>query len=714
MNKLTIPGLLILLLILQSGRIFAQQKKLEIGELQDKKLNPKTLTNLSWMGAADTYSYIANNSLIRGECAKDIRDTILRLSDINREIDKIGREKFKSFPEIKWINDKSFTFKDKLHLYSFELSAKKLTELNSWPENAENIDIDYNLFFVAYTRENNLYVSVNGSEVPISNDKDKNISSGSERVHRNEWGIKKGTFWSPRGNLLAFYRMDENKVKDYPLVNITEPTAILKNIKYPMAGQASHKVQVGVCNLSKGKIVFLKTPDKTENFLTNICWSPDEKYILIAELNRSQDHMKLCQYDAVTGELIKIIFEEKNDRWVEPGNPAVFLEKQAGKFIWESERDGYNHLYMYDILTGRLIRQLTKGAWEVNELISISEDETKVFFSASKESPLEKHLYSVDINSGNIHLLTDVKGQHKGYFNAKGSFFIDQFNNPDIPNSYTLTTTSPKKLYTLFESENPLKEYQLGSTEIIELKASDGATLYGRLIKPVDFDPQKKYPVFIYVYGGPHSQLVRNAWLYGANLYLNYMASEGYVVFTLDNRGTDNRGFDFKSCIHRRLGDIETEDQMTGVNYLKTLTWVDKDRIGLDGWSYGGFLILSLLTRYPDEFKAACAGGPVIDWRYYEVMYGERYMDTPEENPAGYIKACLSDKAGKLKSKLLIFQGTMDPVVVWQNSLTFLKSCVDSGILVDYFVYPGHEHNVRGKDRIHLYRKIDSYMKENL
>lgn len=708
MKKL-ISALSVILFLISSG--FSQQKQLEISDLQNSKLNPKSLSNLQWIPDSDQYSYLANNALVRGEAAKDKRDTLVRLSDLNSALENLKRDKLKRFPAVHWLNNQQFTFTDPTHLYRFDPVSKVLTELNSWPENAENIDIDYSLFFVAYTRENNLYVSVNGNEVPMSNDTDKTILSGSERVHRNEWGIEKGTFWSPKGNLLAFYRMDESKVADYPIVDISGPIASLKNTKYPMAGQRSHTVQLGVCNLSKGKILFLKTnPDQ---YLTNVCWTPDEKYILIAELNRAQNHMKMVQYDAVTGDLVKVLFEEKNDAWVEPMVPAVFLNNQNTEFIWQSERDGYNHFYLYD-LSGKMIRQLTSGNWEVNELVGISSDNSKLFFTASKEHPLEKHFYSLDLKKASMTLISGEKGVHRGYVNAKGSYVIDQFNSPDVPNRVVLKTAAGKTGYTLLQSENPLSAYALGKTELVELKADDGTVLYGRLIKPANFDPSKKYPVLIYVYGGPHSQLVKNSWLYGAGLYLNYLASQGYLVFTLDNRGTDNRGFAFKSCIHRHLGDLETDDQMRGVQYLKSLPYVDAGRIGLDGWSYGGFMVISLLTRYPDEFKAACAGGPVTDWRYYEVMYGERYMDTPEENPDGYAKARLTDKASKVKSRLLIFHGTVDPVVVWQNSLSFIQNCVENGILADYFVYPGHEHNVSGKDRLHLYRKIAGHMQEHL
>ena len=234
------------------------------------------------------------------------------------------------------------------------------------------------------------------------------------------------------------------------------------------------------------------------------------------------------------------------------------------------------------------------------------------------------------------------------------------------------------------------------------------------MIKPINFDPKKKYPVLVYVYGGPHAQLVKNSWLGGAGLWLNYMAQQGYLIWTLDNRGSANRGFEFENSIFRNLGTLELEDQMQGINYLKSLDYVDVDRIGVDGWSYGGFMTISLMLKNPGVFKAGCAGGPVIDWKWYEVMYGERYMDTPQDNPEGYKNACLLNHVKDFEGRLLIIHGTMDPTVVWQNSLSFLQKCVDEDKLVDYFVYPGHGHNVGGMDRVHLWKKIEQYFNDNL
>ena len=709
MKGLTLACVLLFL----TTSLSAQQKKLVVDELQNTKLSPKTLTNLQWVAGSSNFSFTANNALLVCQADAGKRDTIARMDDLNTKLREMKLEALKKFPSIKWLNESAFSFIHKNKLLSYTILTKQLTELNSWDEKGTNIDIDYNMYTVAYTIDNNLYLSVNGQQVPLSNDTDKNITSGSNNVHRHEWGISKGTFWSPKGNLLAFYRMDESMVADYPLVDISTDIATVKNTKYPMAGKPSHEVLVGVCNISQGKIFYLKTGEPKDQFLTNVAWSPDEKYIFIAVLNRAQNHMKFNQYDAVTGNFVKTLFEEKNERYVEPQQPMVFLKKNPQQFLWQSQRDGFNHLYLYDI-NGTMIGQLTKGNWVVTDNYGTDKDEKFVYFAARAERPVEKDIYSVEIATAKITRLTTERGQHSATLSPSGNLFIDYYSSPAVPATYTVMNTRGKSLYVLQAAENPLKEYQLGEASLQEIKAKDGTILYSRLIKPVGFDASKKYPVIIYVYGGPHSQMVNNTWLYGANLYLNYLATLGYVVFTLDNRGTSNRGFEFESCIHRNLGKIEVSDQMDGVKYLKSLPFVDSTRIGIDGWSYGGFMTLSMLTQYPETFKAACAGGPVIDWKYYEVMYGERYMDTPEENPEGYKNANLLPKADKIKAKLLLLQGTMDETVVWQNSLNFIKKCVETGTMVDTFIFPGHEHNVRGKDRIYMFRKICSFFDQNL
>lgn len=704
---------LLTFLLFVSSFISAQNKQLNIDELMtNRKLYPSGLNNIQWMDNAGNYTWIAANKLVKANIKSEKKDTILDLAAINAALKQISEKEIKRFPQISWTENMNFEFQANNKIFNFDFAAKKASLINSYPETAENTDIEPNTHHVAYTIDNNLFISYRGTEIAVTEDKNKGIVNG-QSVHRNEFGINKGTFWSPKGNLLAYYRMDETMVTDYPLVDIETRVAELKNIKYPMAGMTSHQVTVGVFDPVTQKSVFLKTGEPAEQYLTNISWSPDEKFVYIAVLNRDQNHMKLNKYDVVNGNFVATLFEEKNDKYVEPENGMFFLKSNPKQFLWLSERDGYKHLYLYNE-DGKLVKQLTKGNWVVKDIEGFNAKGDKVFISATKDSPLDNDVYAVDIKSGNIKMLTPVKGTHNVVFDKSGNNVIDVYSNSETASKIQIVNADGKILQDVFEDKNPLKDYKLGETSVFTIKAKDGSDLYCRMIKPANFDPNKKYPAIIYVYGGPHAQLITNSWLSGAGLFLNFLAQQGYVVFTLDNHGSANRGFAFESIIHRNCGKYEMEDQMLGVDYLKSLSFVDANRIGVDGWSYGGFMTISMKLKNPGVFKVATAGGPVIDWKWYEIMYGERYMDTPEQNPEGYKNASLINYVDKLEGKLLVIQGGVDNTVVPQHSSSFLKKCIDLGKQVDYFIYPTHEHNVRGADRSHLFRKIYEYYQQNL
>jgi len=714
--KTIIKSCILTISIIFISNLSAQEKQLTFKDAayMNRDIMPERLSQLKWMGNSDSYAQVYKNNLIKTSAKSLNSDTILSLDDINTQLKKYDIKESKRFPSITFVDAKSFLFKYKSKLWLFKINEKELNELNSYNEDAQNVDVEKNDYKIAYTIDNNLFVSVNGAEIGVTNDTDKGIVNGQD-VHRREFGIEKGTFWSPKGTYLAFYRKDETMVTDYPLVNIDKRIAEVENTKYPMAGEKSHHVTVGIFNPESGKTVFLKTGEPAEQYLTNISWGPDEKTIYVAVLNRDQNHMKLNAYDAITGEYMKTLFEEKDDKYVEPEHKMYFLNSNPEQFLWTSERDGYDHLYLYDV-EGKLIRQVTKGEWVVTGFLGFDGKEKYAYFTGTKDSPLERHMYKADVKSGKITKLTSGKGSHRVSLSADKKLFIDVYSSfsENVTQRYSLVSGSGKILDVLKDAPDPLKDYNLGETKIFTIKSSDNSDLYCRLITPPDYKPEKKYPVFIYVYGGPHAQLVTDSWLGGGGLFLNMVAQRGYVVFTLDNRGSANRGKDFEQSIFRDLGTKETEDYIKGVEYLKSLEYVDPDRIGVNGWSYGGFMTISLLTRYPDVFKVGVAGGPVIDWKYYEVMYGERYMDTPQDNPEGYENASLLNRAKDLDDKLLIIHGAVDPTVVWQNSLDFVMKCVDEGIQVDYMVYPQHKHNVRGKDRAHLYEKIFNYFEDYL
>ncbi len=539
-----------------------------------------------------------------------------------------------------------------------------------------------------------------------------------ESVHRNEFGINGGLFWSPNENKLAFYRMDQSMVKDYPIVDTKAREAEVRNIKYPMAGMKSHEVTIGVWDVATEKLVYLKTQKDTtvherEMYLTNIAWSPDERFIFVAKINREQNHMWLEQYDASTGALVKVLFEETNPRYVEPCEAMIFTPK-GDQFLWFSMRDGYKHLYLYN-LDGTLVKQVTRGEYEVEGFIQFDKKGENIFIYANKDNLAGRDAYRVNLKKGTMECMTmtenGLHGTHSVVLNDNCNRWVDVWSSVDVPARADLRDFKHKNpIHTFYISENPMKDYAMPTVKLGTIKAADGKTdLYYRLITPPNMKPSEKYPTLVYVYGGPHSQLVTDSWLGGGNLYFMFLAQQGYVVYTVDNRGTDNRGFEFESCTHRHLGEIEMADQMEGVKFLKSLPYVDQERMGVEGWSFGGFMTITMKLAHPEVFKVGCAGGPVIDWKWYEIMYGERYMDTPQENPDGYQANCLLNKAQNLDGRLLVIHGCEDNTVVWQHSLEFIERCINNYKQVDYFVYPHHEHNVLGRERLHLYKKMFDY-----
>lgn len=676
-------------------------------------LAPKRLQGLSFIKGSDKFAYLDNNIVKVGDNASGKTSDMVNMSQLNAILKADKKDSLKSIFILDWKNDKQFYFLNGIVEMIYDAETKKIlyTDRKQNDKTLDSYD-ELNNDTYAFTKEdNNLYISKKGVETQITKDGSYSLVYG-KSVHRDEFGIHKGTYWSPAGNFLAFYRMDQSDVTDYPIIDWTKYPAENKNIKYPMAGNKSHYVTLGIYDLNSGKTWYIKTEGDKEQYLTNIQWSPTEKNIYIAVLNRAQNHMQLNEYDVVTGNFTKTLFEEKDEKYVEPLTPMLFVTNEK-KFIWISRRDGYRHAYLYNI-DGTLVKQLTRGKWEIKGVEAFDENYSRLFIHANEQGPLNQDLYSVNTKSGEMIRLTSGNGFHTAMIDKKGNYIIDNFSSCYIPREYSVIDTKTKKSVSLFKAENPIKEYRLGKWDLFTIKNSEGTDLHCRLFKPVDFDSTKKYPVIVYLYNGPHSQLVSNIWMAGGELWYQYMAQKGFIVFTLDGRGTSWRGKDFEQATFRQLGTKEMEDQLKGVDYLKSLPYVDGNRIGVHGWSYGGFMTTSLMTRNPGVYKVAVAGGPVIDWSYYEIMYTERYMDTPQENKEGYEKNNVLNYVDKLKGKLLMIHGAQDNVVVWQHSVMYLKKATDKGVQLDYYMYPGHEHNVLGKDRAHLMEKICNYFIENL
>lgn len=702
--------IIVVAITLISTITFGQLKELTLQDAvlqQYRNLYPTSLSMFNWVPDTDCYTYLEGGyqKLMKASVRNTEAKEWFTIQQVN---EKLGSELY-WFSGFEWKNENEFWLNDGNNYYLFNTVDESGKTIHDLPDDAENAKFHYGSENVAYTRENNVYIhTASGLKLIVTDNGDKNIVSG-QAIARSEFGITDGLFWSPDASHLAFYQKDESEVHDYPLLDITATPGELNSIKYPMAGQKSEKPKVGIYNLSTKTAVYISPRGNSDDYLTNLSWSPDNKYVVIAEVNRDQNHMWLNVYDANSGKYVRTLFEEENEKWVEPEHPAFFPQESSNNFVWISERNGFNNLYYYDF-EGKLIKQLTDHNFVVKDIMEYNNG--KLFYTTTGDDPLETQVYYVTLK-GKDGIITRASGTHSVEISTDGKYFHDHFSSHDVPSADWILRPNGTIIKKLMESPDKLTEYQVGTAEIGTIKANDGSKLYTRLIKPSNFDPTKKYPVLVYVYGGPHAQLITNSWLDGASLWMYWMAEQGYLVFTVDGRGSAERGFAFESQIHRRLGDLEIEDQLSGVEYLKSLPYVDSERLAVHGWSFGGFMTTSLMLREPGLFNVGVAGGPVTDWKYYEVMYGERYMDRPEQNEKGYEKASLMTYAGNLEGDLLLIHGTIDDVVVMQHNLALVKKFVDLGIQMDFFPYPMHKHNVRGKDRVHLMEKVLTYVMEH-
>ena len=702
-----------LFLVLQSH---AQKKTLSLDDAVLKKnttLAPAKLDQLQWIPQTDQFSFIADSkkgeAIFTQEIGKKPKDK-LTLNDLNEALKSIDAKELKSIPSIHWLNSSTIYFYNGNNIVSYSFDDKKASYRLQFDEGAHK-DYEASANALAYTINNNLYIKQGLKPAKAVTDfNDRNIVSG-QAIGREEFGITKGTFWSPSGNQLAFYQKDESQVSDYPRIDYHTRTASMRSFKYPMAGQPSEKPKVGVYNLQTGQTVYLKTTGPADHYLTNLTWSPDGKAVYIAEINRDQNEVNLNRYNSSTGDFEKTLFTEKDPTWIDPLHGALFFQGLKDRFVWFSEMDGHMHLYLYST-DGKLVRKLTDGNVVVKEVIGMDPDGKYLYFKGTG-LPTQTLLYRVSMSSGKMEQLGEDKGTHNATLSDDGEYLLDTWSAGDVPRVQEVLTSKGKEKDKLLTAPNPLADYNVGKASVFTIKDDAGIELYARMIKPSNFDSTKKYPVLVYVYNGPHVQLVTDRWLNGAPLWMYWMAQQGYLVFTVDGRGSDNRSKNFEHAIFRHLGNLEVKDQMAGVKYLKSLPYVDGDRLAVHGWSFGGFMTCSLMLKEPGTFNVGVAGGAVTDWRYYEVMYTERYMDTPQANPEGYKEADLKNYVDNLQGKLLLIHDLNDSTVVPQHFVTFTYALIEDKKQFDEFVYPYHEHNVRGVDRAHLMHKVLDYIIEN-
>ncbi len=678
--------------------------------IANPKLQPEMLSQGGWCGKTQTFAFVKRTGgperIIQLKAGKDTA-AVLRAAEI-----KEGDKPLTRFPKINWLDDNAFWYQSASGVKQVSISDKKIVKETSTPGEAENQDVHQGSLKVAYTIGNSLWIADGKTATEVAKSEKPGLVFG-KSVHRNEFGISKGTFWSNKGDLLAYYAMDESMVTDYPLVELGSSPAKAKLIKYPMAGQKSHEVKLMIYNVNTGKSTVVVTEGDPEQYLTNITWSNDDKEIYIAIVNRDQNKCDLIAFDTQSGKYLRKVLTETSDTYTEPESGPIDLGTKG--LVWTSERSGVNMLYLYN-KEGKLIRSLTPPNEQLIQVYGVDVAGKYIYYQVAFNKGLDRGIRRTQIDNGKAESLSPTQ---EGIYNAgfSGDYSLMSLNESSYktPNKVSIWKTGDKvPMRIMHEASNPLATLSLGKTDAVSLKAADGTELNGRVIYPPSFDANKKYPIVVYLYGGPHAQMVTNGWLRGSNLWMQYMAQNGYVVFTMDNRGSANRGQKFESATFRKLGVVESDDQMVGIKWLKSQAWADTGKIGIHGWSFGGFMTTRMMLNNPGTFKCGVAGGPVMDWKMYEIMYTERYMDKPDQNPDGYKEANLVDKASKLKDKLLLIHGTIDDVVVWQHSQEFVKKCVDEGVQLDYFIYPGHAHNVVGKDRVHLMDKVSRYFFDNL
>ena len=570
--------------------------------------------------------------------------------------------------------------------------------------------------FVSFVRDHNLWLVslMDGRERAITQGGTEEIRKGElDWVYPEELEIKTAYWWAPDSSAIAYLEMDERKVSQYPLVDFSSPTGDAEMERYPTAGGANPVVRVLVASLSGGEPRAMDTGVETDVYIPRVNWLTDSKHLAIQRLNRTQTTLDLLITDTSTGKT-RPSLSENDSNWINVSDDLYFF-KDGKRFLWSSERSGYRHLYLFD-LEGKQLAQLTKGEWEVSAVDAVDEAKGLVYFTATQKSPLERQLYRVALDGSGFTRITKDAGTHAAVLSPTAAAFYDTYSNAATPQRQDLCRADGSRIATINENKiTELADYHLSPMEFLAVKSRDGARLNASIIKPPDFNPQKKYPVLVYTYGGPHSQVVRNAWGGASFLWHELMAQKGYIIFLVDNRGSAGRGHAFESPLHFRLGAQELSDQRDGVQYLKSLPYVDANRIGIWGWSYGGHMALHAMFEAGDDFKAGFAGGPVTDWRYYDSIYTERYLGLPQKNEKGYQDSSPVNYASQLKGKLLIAHGTGDDNVHYANTLAVINGLIEAGKYVEVLAFPGRGHGVSDPPaRRVLMQRVTQFFLDNL
>jgi dipeptidyl-peptidase-4 len=652
-------------------------------------------------------------------------DTLFSGPELLSDEEKARRERLRLFASgivsYSWSKDgKALLFPLNGDLYYFDLATKKSKKLTETKEFETDAQISPKGRFVSFVREQNIYVLdlKTGSETQLTKDGQGPIKNGmAEFVAQEEMGRMTGYWWAPDDSKIAFTQFDDSGVAEVVRNEIYADEIKLVNQRYPYAGAANVKIKLGVVSLAGAAVNWLDHGKDQDIYLPRVAWTQNPNLLTYQWQSRDQQQLELRLVDLVS-QTERLLLKERSATWVNLHNDLHFLKDQKS-FIWASERSGFKHLYQYD-LDGKMLRQLTDGDWIVNQLETVDEKNGQIYFSGRKDTPLEAHLYQLTLADGGIKRLTEAGSSHAVVVAKDGSGFLDTFSSVSQLPEVQLKNREGKTIEILannqLTAEHPLTPYwpELVKPRFGTIQAKDGQTLHYRVFEPAKLEPTVKYPVIVSVYGGPGAQRVTNSWNH-KDLYFQYMAQRGYIVFQLDNRGSENRGKKFEDPIYKKLGVVEVEDQISGVEYLRTLPYVDASRIGVYGHSYGGYMAIMTMFKASDYFAAGVSGAPVTDWTLYDTHYTERYLGHPASNAQGYTDSAVFPYADSLKGSLLIYHGMADDNVLFANSTKLFSQLQQSGKVFEMMTYPGSKHAMFGQQvQTHLHRTITTFFDREL
>ncbi len=718
---------IILLSLLASSLFSFSQKQITVEDIYSKgTFRSQSVYGINWMNDGSFYSALKSNKIVKYDVAKGEQvETILDANALEGEI-RISSYKFSADEKyILILTDRQSIFRRSYTaiFYLYNRETKSLQKLDE--DRIAYATVSPDGTKVAYTKNNNIYyVTLSDmSVVQVTNDGKRNsiINGSTDWVYEEELSFTKAFFWSPDSKRLAYYRFDETEVPEYTLQKWNQGATYPDNYtyKYPKAGEKNSVIQILVYNLEAKKKVNVDIGTETDIYIPRINWTFDANVLSVRRMNRLQNQLDVLHADAATGKTT-LILQDKSDTYVDLELTDDLTYLNDGKHILlASEKSGYKHLYLYTI-EGKLVRQITKGDWEVATFVGIDQESKKntIYFTSKEESPLETYFYAIDLNGKNKRKLSSHIGTNRVNMSNDFKYYINYFSNSTTPNTVELYATKGNKMVKELENNAKLKavskEYGLVTKEFYTLKNEVGDNLNGYMLKPANFDSSKKYPVLMYQYSGPGSQSVSNSWG-GGDYWHQLLVQKGYIVTVVDGRGTGGRGEKFKKQTYRNLGRMEVEDQIATAKYLGSLDYVDATRIGIWGWSYGGYMSSLALEEGADVFAMAIAVAPVSSWRYYDTIYTERFLSTPQDNPEGYDNNSPVTHAGKIKGKLLLVHGTGDDNVHFQNAVALQDKLISEGIQFDSFYYPDRAHGIyKNNARPHLYHMMTQFVLDNL